>query len=132
MDARRLVLHKEQGIAFTRAAAAGFDVQHMAHLLAFADCFGATRLRDACVKFMALCKKRQEACNYIEEMESAAMNSERLCLPVSARSDGSLVRHSRGQYADRQSEIHGNLRDPEASNNENYISSRSHCRVLNY
>jgi hypothetical protein len=45
MDARRLVLHKEQGIAFTRAAAAGFDVQHMAHLLAFADCFGATRLR---------------------------------------------------------------------------------------
>ncbi|CAK9863955.1 unnamed protein product [Sphagnum jensenii] len=88
MDARRLVLHKEQGIAFTRAAAAGFDVQHMAHLLAFADCFGATRLRDACVKFMALCKKRQEACNYIEEMESEAMNSERLCLPVSARSDG--------------------------------------------
>ncbi|CAM6035204.1 unnamed protein product [Sphagnum compactum] len=88
MDARRSVLHKEQGIAFTRAAAAGFDVQHMAHLLAFADCFGATRLRDACVKFMALCKKRQEACNYIEEMESAAVNSERLCLPVSARSDG--------------------------------------------
>ncbi|CAK9261533.1 unnamed protein product [Sphagnum jensenii] len=131
MDARRLVLHKEQGIAFTRAAAAGFDVQHMAHLLAFADCFGATRLRDACVKFMALCKKRQEACNYIEEMESEAMNSERLCLPVSARSDGSLVRHSRGQYADRQSEIHGNLRDPEASNNENDISSRSHCRLFN-
>ncbi|CAK9203451.1 unnamed protein product [Sphagnum troendelagicum] len=131
MDARRSVLHKEQGIAFTRAAAAGFDVQHMAHLLAFADCFGATRLRDACVKFMALCKKRQEACNYIEEMESEAMNSERLCLPVSARSDGSLVRHSRGQYADRQSEIHGNLRDPEASNNENDISSRSHCRLFN-
>ncbi|CAM6058420.1 unnamed protein product [Sphagnum tenellum] len=131
MDARRLVLHKEQGIAFTRAAAAGFDVQHMAHLLAFADCFGATRLRDACVKFMAVCKKRQEACNYIEEMESEAMNSERLCLPVSARSDGSLVRHSRGQYADRQSEIHGNLRDPEASINENDISSRSHCRLFN-
>jgi len=59
------------------------------------------------------------------------MNSERLCLPVSARSDGSLVRHSRGQYADRQSEIHGNLRVPEASNNENDISSRSHCRLFN-
>ncbi len=86
---------------------------------------------DACVKFMALCKKRQEACNYIEEMESAAMNSERLCLPVSARSDRSLVRHSRGQYADRQSEIHGNLCVPEASNNENDISSRSHCRLFN-
>lgn len=32
-------------MAFARAAAAGFDMPHMSHLLVFADCFGATRLR---------------------------------------------------------------------------------------
>lgn len=45
IDARRLMLQKEQGMAFARAAAAGFDMPHMSHLLVFADCFGATRLR---------------------------------------------------------------------------------------
>ncbi len=45
MDARRLMLQKEQGMAFARAAAAGFDREHMEDLIAFADCFGATRLR---------------------------------------------------------------------------------------
>ncbi|KAL2624386.1 hypothetical protein R1flu_008631 [Riccia fluitans] len=72
MDARRLMLQKEQGMAFARAAAAGFDMEHMEDLIAFADCFGATRLREACVKFLALCKKRQEAGLWMEEMEMAA------------------------------------------------------------
>jgi len=44
MDARRLALQKEQGMAFARAGAAGFDMQYLAHLSVFADCFGATRL----------------------------------------------------------------------------------------
>lgn len=39
-----MLLHKEQGMAFARATAAGFDLQNMEHLLVFADCFGATRL----------------------------------------------------------------------------------------
>ena len=39
-----MLLHKEQGMAFARATAAGFDMQKMEHLLVFADCFGATRL----------------------------------------------------------------------------------------
>lgn len=32
-------------MAFARAAAAGFDMEHMEDLIAFADCFGASRLR---------------------------------------------------------------------------------------
>jgi hypothetical protein len=45
MDARKMLLQKEQGLAFARASAAGFDMQHMERLLVFCDCFGATRLR---------------------------------------------------------------------------------------
>jgi hypothetical protein len=44
MDSRRLALQKEQGMAFARAGAAGFDMEHLTHLTVFADCFGATRL----------------------------------------------------------------------------------------
>jgi hypothetical protein len=44
MDTQKMLLHKEQGMAFARATAAGFDMQKMEHLLVFADCFGATRL----------------------------------------------------------------------------------------
>jgi hypothetical protein len=44
MEARKMLLHKEQGMAFARATAAGFDMQKMEHLLVFADCFGANRL----------------------------------------------------------------------------------------
>jgi hypothetical protein len=45
MDARKMLLQKEQGLAFARASAAGFDMQHMERLLVFCDCFGANRLR---------------------------------------------------------------------------------------
>ncbi|CAK9232504.1 unnamed protein product [Sphagnum troendelagicum] len=75
MDARRLALQKEQGMAFARAGAAGFDMQYLAHLSVFADCFGATRLGDACDKFMALCNKRKEAILWMEEMELATADA---------------------------------------------------------
>ncbi|EFJ30526.1 hypothetical protein SELMODRAFT_89725 [Selaginella moellendorffii] len=45
MDARRLILEKEQRSAFARAAAAGFTIGSLPDLIAFAGCFGATRLR---------------------------------------------------------------------------------------
>eukprot|EP00249_Psilotum_nudum_P020720 c27817_g2_i1 orf=2-634(-) len=48
LDARRTVLQKEQGMAFARAAAAGFGMEEIVDLIAFAQCFGATRLREAC------------------------------------------------------------------------------------
>ena len=43
------MLQKEQGMAFARAVAAGFDIDHMAPLMSFAESFGAFRLR--CVEF---------------------------------------------------------------------------------
>lgn len=44
LDTRKNVLQKEQGMAFARATAAGFDMDHMTPLLSFAKCFGASRL----------------------------------------------------------------------------------------
>ncbi|KAI5072764.1 hypothetical protein GOP47_0012870 [Adiantum capillus-veneris] len=61
LQARRLVLQKEQGMAFARAAAAGFELVPLLQLIMFAECFGAPRLRDACCSFVTLCRKRQIA-----------------------------------------------------------------------
>eukprot|EP00250_Pteridium_aquilinum_P011945 c20405_g1_i1 orf=344-4426(+) len=59
LEARRLVLQKEQGMAFARAAAAGYELVYMLQLIMFSDCFGAARLREACFSFVALCRKRE-------------------------------------------------------------------------
>lgn len=44
MDSRKTVLKKEQGMAFARAVAAGFDIDHVTSLVSFAESFGAMRL----------------------------------------------------------------------------------------
>lgn len=44
LETRKAVLQKEQGMAFARAVAAGFDMDHMAEVISFAECFGASRL----------------------------------------------------------------------------------------
>lgn len=38
------MLQKEQGMAFARAVAAGFDIDQMSLLISFANSFGASRL----------------------------------------------------------------------------------------
>jgi len=39
------VLQKEQGMAFARAVAAGFDIDRMTQMVSFSESFGASRLR---------------------------------------------------------------------------------------
>lgn len=55
---RQNLLRREQGLAFARATAAGFIQESMPALAAFADCFGAARLREACAKFSALSRRK--------------------------------------------------------------------------
>ncbi|KAJ7297602.1 hypothetical protein O6H91_Y046300 [Diphasiastrum complanatum] len=62
MNSCRFMLLKEQKKAYTKAVAAGFGAEYMPDLLAFANAFGATRLRDACLNFIALSKKKQQYC----------------------------------------------------------------------
>lgn len=45
LETRKSVLQKEQGMAFARAVAAGFDIDRMAQMVSFAESFGASRLK---------------------------------------------------------------------------------------
>ncbi|GAB2258033.1 hypothetical protein Droror1_Dr00014193 [Drosera rotundifolia] len=60
LETRKAVLRKEQAMVFARALAAGFDMDYLGDLISFSDAFGASRLRDACVAFMSLYKKKNE------------------------------------------------------------------------
>ncbi|XP_071697255.1 uncharacterized protein [Rutidosis leptorrhynchoides] len=72
LETRKTVLKKEQGMAFARAVAAGFEIEHVANLLSFAECFGASRLMSACLRFMDLWKQKHESGQWVEiEAEDA-------------------------------------------------------------
>lgn len=45
LETRKIVLQKEQGMAFARAVAASFDIDNMSSLLLFSESFGASRLK---------------------------------------------------------------------------------------
>lgn len=45
LETRKTMLQKEQGMAFARAEAAGFNIDNMYALLSFSECFGASRLK---------------------------------------------------------------------------------------
>ncbi|ESQ44717.1 hypothetical protein EUTSA_v10003134mg [Eutrema salsugineum] len=66
LETRKIVLQKEQGMAFARAVAAGFDVDDMLPLISFGKSFGASRLMDACLKYKDLWKKKHETGQWVE------------------------------------------------------------------
>lgn len=112
LETRKTVLQKEQGMAFARAAAAGFDVELMAPLVSFAECFGASRLMDACLKFRDLWKRKHETGQWVEveaaeamssRSEFSAMNASGIMLSSMANkqneSNGELVSEDNGQAA---------------------------------
>nr|XP_027116594.1 COP1-interacting protein 7 [Coffea arabica]XP_027116595.1 COP1-interacting protein 7 [Coffea arabica] len=74
LETRKQVLRKEQGMAFARAVAAGFDVDDMAPLASFAECFGASRLKDASSKFINLWKKKHETGQWVEIEATEALS----------------------------------------------------------
>ncbi|GFP83376.1 hypothetical protein PHJA_000481000 [Phtheirospermum japonicum] len=66
LETRKTVLQKEQGMAFARAAAAGFSIDHMEPLASFAEFFGAFRLMEACSRFVDLWKSKQETGEWVD------------------------------------------------------------------
>ncbi|KAL6954946.1 hypothetical protein U1Q18_044388 [Sarracenia purpurea var. burkii] len=101
LETRKTMLQKEQGMAFARAVAAGFDIDDMAPLVSFAECFGALRLMDACLKFIDLWKQKHETGQWLEIEAAEAMSS---------RSDFSNKNASGillSNMANRQNESHG-------------------------
>ncbi|VVA16109.1 PREDICTED: COP1-interacting [Prunus dulcis] len=78
LETRKTMLQKEQGMAFARAVAAGFDIDHLPPLISFAECFGASRLMDACRRYKELWKRKHETGQWleIEAAETVATRSE--------------------------------------------------------
>ncbi|XP_065862136.1 COP1-interacting protein 7 [Euphorbia lathyris] len=79
LETRKAVLRKEQAMAYARALVTGFEMDSISDLISFADAFGASRLREACLNFMELCKKKNQDRLWMEEI--AAMQASRLELP---------------------------------------------------
>ncbi|WOL15934.1 hypothetical protein Cni_G24716 [Canna indica] len=75
LETRKMVLRKEQGMAFARATAAGFDIDKMVDLVSFAESFGASRLKEACIRFIELWKKKHETGQWLEVEAAEAMST---------------------------------------------------------
>ncbi|GMJ11459.1 COP1-interacting protein 7 [Hibiscus trionum] len=73
LETRKKVLSKEQAMAYARALVAGYEPDNINDLISFADAFGASRLREACINFMDLCKRKNEDRLWMAEL--AAMHA---------------------------------------------------------
>lgn len=60
LENRRVVLRKEQAMAYARALAAGFEIDSIHDLISFSDAFGASRLRYGMTINMLLVPKQVE------------------------------------------------------------------------
>ncbi|KAL0907401.1 hypothetical protein M5K25_021809 [Dendrobium thyrsiflorum] len=74
LTSRKQVLQKEQAMAFARTAAAGFEMENIAHLMSFAESFGAFRLREACSRYMLLWEGKHESGQWIEVEAAEALS----------------------------------------------------------
>ncbi|XP_073123557.1 uncharacterized protein [Henckelia pumila] len=75
LETRKIVLKKEQGMAFARAVAAGFDIDHVVPLVSFSESFGATRLLEACSRFINLWKSKHETGQWLELEASEVLST---------------------------------------------------------
>ncbi|KAI7736260.1 hypothetical protein M8C21_022710 [Ambrosia artemisiifolia] len=72
LETRKAMLRKEQAMAYHRALVAGFETENMNDLILFADHFGASRLREACIEFRDLCKKKHNDGLWMDELAAMA------------------------------------------------------------
>ncbi|GER36491.1 COP1-interacting protein 7 [Striga asiatica] len=68
MDTRKALLQKEQAMAYARAVVAGYEIETIDDLISFAETFGASRLRDACIDFKELYKKKHSDDQWMDEL----------------------------------------------------------------
>ncbi|XP_045801401.1 COP1-interacting protein 7 [Trifolium pratense] len=76
LDNRKAMLCKEQAMAYARALVAGFYPEAMDDLISFADAFGASRLREACLNFLELCKQKNEDKLWMDEIAAMQVSSQ--------------------------------------------------------
>ncbi|KAL3627742.1 hypothetical protein CASFOL_029105 [Castilleja foliolosa] len=68
MISRKALLQKEQAMAYARAVVAGYLIDTIDDLICFADTFGASRLRAACLEFKELYKKKHSDDQWLNEL----------------------------------------------------------------
>ncbi|XP_010473309.1 PREDICTED: uncharacterized protein LOC104752776 isoform X1 [Camelina sativa] len=77
LETRRTLLRREQAMAYARGVVAGYDIDSIDDLISFADAFGASRLREACVKYKELWKKKHGDGLWMAELAAV-----KACAPV--------------------------------------------------
>lgn len=93
IDVRLMALRQEQDLAFSLAAAAGFDNNNLVDLVTFAEHFGADRLGAACLQCVTLSRKRKVFNGSQDEIKSASPES------ASSGSDMSLASGNESELA---------------------------------
>ncbi|EOA33652.1 hypothetical protein CARUB_v10019822mg [Capsella rubella] len=77
LETRRTLLRREQAMAYARGVVAGYEIDSIDDLVFFADAFGASRLREACVKYKELWKKKHGDGLWMAELAAV-----KACAPV--------------------------------------------------
>ncbi|OMO65119.1 hypothetical protein COLO4_31523 [Corchorus olitorius] len=75
LETRKALLRTEQAMTYARGLVAGFAMENMEDLISFADAFGAARLREACINFKELCKKKLADRLWMEELAAVEVCS---------------------------------------------------------
>ncbi|XP_051147245.1 COP1-interacting protein 7 [Andrographis paniculata] len=79
LESRKAMLKKEQAMAYARALVAGFELDELYDLVSFSDYFQALRLKEACMRFIELCNKKNSDKIWMDEV--AAMQASYLGAP---------------------------------------------------
>ncbi|KAG6392219.1 hypothetical protein SASPL_146432 [Salvia splendens] len=75
MDTRKTLLLKEQAMAYARAVVAGYEMEDIDDLICFADKFGASQLREACIDFTELYNRKHSNDQWRDELAAVQASS---------------------------------------------------------
>ncbi|MBA0843911.1 hypothetical protein Goarm_001058 [Gossypium armourianum] len=106
-------------MAYARALVAGYEPDHIEDLLSFADAFGASRLREACLNFMELCKRKNEDRLWMAEVAT---------MQACPRPDLSYLRTSGTVLAGEENDPNQNLMMSLSSTKQNGSADASDAR----
>ncbi|MFQ6669845.1 hypothetical protein Gotur_034930 [Gossypium turneri] len=118
-NSKKKVLSKEQAIAYARALVAGYEPDHIEDLLSFTDAFGASRLREACLNFMELCKRKNEDRLWMAEVAT---------MQACSRPDLSYLRTSGTALAGEENDPNQNLMMSLSSTKQNGSADASDAK----
>ncbi|XP_027358185.1 COP1-interacting protein 7 isoform X2 [Abrus precatorius] len=127
LESRIALLRKEQAMAYTRGLVAGFEIDSIDDLIYFANTFGAVRLREACINFKELWKKKHADDLWIKEvaaMQSSLPQALSLCGTSGIILANDITTHD-------QSNKSNSSKDSIPSSDENIFLETSNSATLN-